>query len=75
MVSCLYGTSEKRKLNKPDGYVETNHLMEMIDRTKESNYIYGSFRELYGICHNQIIIDDRTGQIIKIGSKEYNELD
>lgn len=61
--------------SKPDGFIETNHLMELIDKTEDSFHIYGSFRELYGICHNQVVIDDRTGKIIIKGSKEYEELD
>lgn len=60
---------------KPEGIVETNHLMEMIDGTEYSKHIYNSMRELYGICHNSVVVDDRTGQIIIKGSKEYDELD
>ena len=62
-------------MNKPDGMIETNHLMELIDKTEYSNHIYKSLKNIYGICHNEIVIDDRTGQIIEKGSKEYEELD
>lgn len=60
---------------KPDGMVETNHLTELIDKTEMASHIYHSLRELYGICYSAVVVDDRTGQIIEIGSKEYEELD
>lgn len=62
-------------MNKPDGIIETNHLMELTDNTEYSNYIYKSLKNLYGICHNEIVIDDRTGQIIEKGTKEYDGLE
>ena len=49
--------------SKPDGYVETNHLMEIRDKTEMANHIWGSMRELYGICYENAVVDERTGEI------------
>ena len=40
--------------------IETNHLMELIDETEMAAHIYNSMRELYGICHTAVVVDDRT---------------
>jgi hypothetical protein len=48
---------------KPLGYVETNHLMEFVDRTKEARHILGMFTDLYGVCESDMDFDLRTGEI------------
>lgn len=50
-------------MNKPEGMLETNHLMELKDKTDQAPFIYGALRELYGICYVNASIDDRTGEI------------
>lgn len=57
--------------SKPDGYIETNHLMELIDRTDQAPIIYHCLRELYGICYENASIDDRTGEIEDKFNGEY----
>jgi hypothetical protein len=37
--------------------------MELKDKTDNAPIIYGSLRELYGICYENASIDDRTGEI------------
>lgn len=49
--------------SKPKGMLETNHLMELKDRTEYGEVIYGCLRELYGICYINASIDERTGEI------------
>jgi len=58
--------------SKPDGYIETNHLMELKDKTEMANHIWNSFRNLYGVCYEDVSVDDRTGEFeIK---NEYGEI-
>lgn len=49
--------------SKPDGYIETNHLMELIDETEMADHIWGSFRDLYGVRYEYVEVDERTGEI------------
>lgn len=48
---------------KPLGYVETNHLMEFVDRTEMARHILGMFTEIYGVCYEDMDFDLRTGEI------------
>lgn len=45
--------------------------MDLIDGDDQ---LYGFIKEIYGICHTEVVIDDRTGQIIEKYSKEYEDL-
>lgn len=51
------------KMMKPDNYIETNHLMELKDRTEYARDIYACLRDLYGICYQNASIDERTGEL------------
>lgn len=48
---------------KPDGMVETNHLMELKDKTETAAHIYLALRSLYGVCYENVSIDERTGEL------------
>jgi hypothetical protein len=48
---------------KPLGYVETNHLMEFVDKTEMARHILGMFTALYGVCEEDSDFDLRTGEI------------
>lgn len=50
-------------MNKPQGIMETNHLMELKDKTEYSRAIYSCLQELYGVCYEDASIDERTGEI------------
>ena len=57
--------------SKPKGYVETNHLMEIKDKTEMSYHIWKSFRNLYGRCYENIEVDERTGEIYGINDYDF----
>lgn len=48
---------------KPPGMVETNHLMEFVDKTKMARHILGMFTDLYGVCYEDMDFDLTTGEI------------
>lgn len=44
---------------KPEGMIETNHLMAMKDREID----YNAVAEAYRFCWDESVIDERTGEI------------
>lgn len=47
--------------SKPEGMIETNHLMELKDNINSD--LWGFVRDLYGPCYEVVSIDERTGEI------------